>query len=156
MSAFLIAAIAISAQESHAQVKAGAGLAFGSEIEQVGIHADVYYRLENVRSLKLGGGVIYYFSEDDRDFYEINVNGAYIFYEKFMFKSYGYTGLNYSRSSVAFEGSDVSECVFGVNAGIGAEYDFGGVLAFGDLKYVISDFEQPVFSIGLRIPFGGG
>jgi hypothetical protein len=73
-----------------------------------------------------------------------------------MFKSYGYTGLNYSRSSIALEGSDISEDAFGVNVGIGAEYDFGGLLAFGDLKYVISEFDQPVFSIGLRIPFGGG
>jgi hypothetical protein len=156
ISVFLLAAIALNTQETNAQVKAGVGLAFGSEIEQVGIQADLQYRLQNAPSIQLGGGAIYYFSDDVQDFYELNLNGAYIFYEKFMFKSYGYTGLNYSRSSIALEGSDISEDAFGVNVGIGAEYDFGGLLAFGDLKYVISEFDQPVFSIGLRIPFGGG
>ena len=34
-----------------------------------------------------------------------------------------------------------------------AEYDFGRLLAFGDLKYVISDFDQAAFSVGLRQPF---
>ena len=38
--------------------------------------------------------------------------------------------------------------------GLGAEYDLDGLLAFGDLKYVFSEFEQPVFSIGIRVPFG--
>jgi len=155
ISAFLMAVMALSTQETNAQVKAGAGMAFGSEIEQVGIQGDIHYRLANAPAIQLSGGFIYYFPKDEQDFYEVNFNGAYIFYEKFMFKSYGYTGLNYSRSSVALEGSDISENAFGLNVGVGAEYDFGGLLAFGDLKYVISEFDQPVFSIGLRIPFGG-
>lgn len=155
ISAFLMVVIALSTQETNAQVKAGVGMAFGSEIEQVGIQGDLHYRLSNVPAIQLGGGFTYYFPKNSRDFYEVNFNGAYILYEEFMFKSYGYTGLNYSHSSVELEGSDISDGAFGLNVGVGAEYDFGGLLAFGDLKYVISEFDQPVFSIGLRVPFGG-
>lgn len=136
-----------------AQMSAGAGLAFGSEIEQVGIQADLHFRLAAVPAVKLGAGFIYYFPKDNRDFYEVNLNGAYIFYEEFMFKSYAYTGLNYARSKIGTANASVTENAFGLNAGLGAEYDFGPILAFGDLKYVVSKFDQPVFSIGIRVPF---
>src|SRR5690625_6871785 len=81
---------------------------------------------------------------------ELNANAGYIFYEEFMFKSYAYTGLNYARSKVDTGNDSLTDSAIGLNLGLGAEYDFGGVLAFGDLKYVISEFDQPVFSIGLR------
>lgn len=151
----LIAVIALSSQESNAQVKAGVGAAFGSEIEQVGIQGDLHYRLTGAPAIQVGGGFIYYFPKDDVNFYEVNINGGYIFYEEYMFKSYLYTGLNYANSSVDTAGGSVSDSAIGLNVGVGAEYDFGGVLGFGDLKYVVSDYDQPVFSIGLRVPFGG-
>ncbi len=141
-------------QTAEAQVSAGAGLAFGSEIEQVGLQADLNYRMASMPAIMMGAGFIYYFPKDSRDFYELNINGAYIFYEEFMFKSYAYTGLNYARSKVNFGNESISENAFGLNVGIGAEYDFGPLFAFGDLKYVISEFDQPVFSIGVRVPFG--
>lgn len=145
--------IAFGSQFAQAQVKAGVGMAFASDIEQVGIQTDLHYRLPNVPAVQIGGGFTYYFPKDNHNFYEVNLNGAYIFYEEFMFKSYAYSGLNYSRSKVGFEGLDVSDSAVGINAGVGAEYDFGGILAFGDLKYIISEFDQPVFSIGVRLPF---
>lgn len=138
---------------SEAQVKAGVGMAFGSDIEQVGIQGDIHYRMINRPGIQLGAGLIYYFPKDNHDFLELNANAGYIFYEEFMFKSYAYTGLNYARSKVDVGGDSISDSAFGLNLGVGAEYDFGGVLAFGDLKYVISEFDQPVFSIGLRLPF---
>lgn len=154
ISIILITVTMLSIQETNAQVKAGVGLAFGSEIEQVGIQGDVNYQLINTPSIQFGAGFIYYFPKNDQDFYEINLNAGYIFYEKFMFKSYLYTGLNYARSEISNQFASATEDAVGANVGIGAEYDFGGLLAFGDLKYVISEFDQPVFSIGLRVPFG--
>lgn len=153
LSVLIIAMCWLSAQKVQAQVSIGAGVAFGSDIEQVGLQADLHYRLANLPAIQLGAGFIYYFPKDNHDFLEFNLNGAYIFYEEFMFKSYGYTGLNYARSSVSFGDASVSDTAIGLNIGIGAEYDLGPVLAFGDLKYVVSDFDQAVFSIGVRIPF---
>jgi outer membrane immunogenic protein len=144
---------AINSHLAKAQVSAGAGMAFGSGIEQVGVQADLHYRLANIPALQIGAGLIYYFPKNNHDFYEVNLNAGYTFYEEFMFKSYAYTGLNYARSKTGIENASISETAYGLNAGIGAEYDFGRLLAFGDLKYVISEFDQAVFSIGLRLPF---
>lgn len=154
-SIFLLAAFSIiSTNIANAQVSAGVGMAFGSEIEQVGIQADLSYRLASLPSVMAGAGFTYYFPRDNQDFYEVNLNGAYIFYEEFMFKSYAYTGLNYARSKVSVGNESASETAFGLNVGVGAEYDFGPLYAFGDLKYVISEFNQPVFTLGVRVPFG--
>lgn len=152
VTAFLIAIIVLTQQESEAQIKAGLGAAFASEIEQVGIQGDLHYRLPNMPAIQFGGSAVYYFPKDDRGFIEANLNGAYIFYDEYMFKSYLYTGLHLAQASI--DGS-VKNREIGLNVGLGAEYDFGTLLAFGDLKYVISEIDQPVFSIGLRIPFGG-
>ncbi len=150
---FVIAVLTLGSQKSYSQVSAGAGMAFGSDIEQVGAQADLHYSLVNRPALRFGAGFVYYFPKDNHNFYEVNINGAYTFYEEFMFKSYLYTGLNYARSKFDVGNGSISDTAYGLNLGIGAEYDFGRLLAFGDLKYVISDFDQAVFSIGLRLPF---
>lgn len=155
ISAILIAIIVLNAQESEAQVKAGVGASFASDIEQVGIQGDLHYRLSNTPAIQFGGGLTYYFPKDDREFLEANLNAAYIFYDKYMFKSYLYTGLNLSRLEQNHSNGSAINRAIGLNIGLGAEYDFGGLLAFGDLKYVVSELDQPVFSIGLRVPFGG-
>ena len=155
ISALFVAIILLNSQESNAQVKAGVGAAFASEIEQVGIQGDLHYRFQNMPAIQIGGGMVYYFPKDDRDFLEANLNGSYIFYDEFMFKSYLYTGLYLSRLEQKYINASTTDRAIGLNIGLGAEYDFGGLLAFGDLKYVLSEIDQPVFSIGLRLPFGG-
>lgn len=153
IAGFSILLLIIGSQIAKAQVSAGAGVAFGSEIEQVGVQGDLHYRFTNIPAIKLGAGFIYYFPKNNHHFNEVNLNGSFIFYEEFMFKSYAYTGLNYARSKVTSGNTSITESAFGLNIGLGAEYDFGPILAFGDLKYVVSKFDQPVFSIGIRVPF---
>ena len=152
ISILFVAIIAMSSKQSQAQVKAGLGAAFASDIEQVGIQGDLHYRLSE-RPIQFSGSLVYYFPKDDHDFLEANLNGAYIFYEEFMFKSYLYAGVNLARSELNFPNGSVVDRAIGMNIGAGAEYDLGPILAFGDLKYVFGDFNQPNFSIGLRLPF---
>lgn len=144
-------------EDASAQLGGGAGVAFGSDIEQVGLHGDLYYRLPSQPAIRVGGGLIYYFPKTtngvDHDFFELNLNGNYIFYEEFMFKSYGLAGLNYSRAKVSAGNGSHSEGEIGLNLGVGGEYDFGPLLGFGELKYVVSEFDQAVFSIGVRFGF---
>src|SRR5690625_6463393 len=98
----LMAGLAIlNTDAAEAQVKAGVGMAFGSDIEQIGIQGDIHYRMLNRPALQFGGGLIYYFPKDNHNFIESNASGGYIVYEDFMFRSYAYTGLNYARSKVA-------------------------------------------------------
>ena len=58
-----------------------------------------------------------------------------------------------ARSEIDYGSYSVLNRAIGANIGIGAEYDFGPLLGFGDLKYVTGEFNQPNFSIGLRLPF---
>lgn len=153
-SVLIIGMVILNTHESEAQVKAGVGAAFASEIEQVGIQGDLQYRFSKRPAFRIGGDLIYYFPKDDHEFIEANLNGAYIFYQEFMFKSYLFTGLHLAQLTKNFSNGSVKNRTIGANVGLGAEYDFGGLLAYGDLKYVFSEFDQPVFSIGLRIPFG--
>lgn len=155
ISTLFLALIILSPKESDAQVKAGLGAAFGSDIEQVGIQGDLHYRFTNRPAFQIGGSLVYYFPEDNFHFLEANLNGAYIFYDEYMFKSYVYTGVNLARSELKYEnasGSAIDRAI-GLNLGVGAEYDFGSLLAFGDLKYVVGELDQAVFTIGLRLPF---
>lgn len=152
ISVLFVAIIFLTPQQSDAQVKVGIGAAFASDIEQVGIQGDLHYRLSE-RPIQFSGSLVYYFPKDDHDFLEANLNGAYIFYEEFMFKSYIYAGVNLARSEQNYENDSVIDRAIGMNIGAGAEYDFGPVLGYGDLKYIFGDFNQPNFSIGLRIPF---
>lgn len=152
ISALVLALIFINSQQSKAQVKAGLGTAFASDIEQVGVQGDLHYRFTEL-PVQISGSLVYYIPKDNRDFFEANLNGAYIFYEEFMFKSYLYAGVNLARSEINYENSSVLNRAIGMNVGVGAEYDFGPLLGFGDLKYVFGEFDQPNFSIGLRLPF---
>jgi len=148
----LLTLILLSPQRSNAQVKAGLGGAFASDIEQVGVQGDLHYRFSKF-PVQISGSLVYYFPKDNRDFLEANLNGAFIFYEEFKFKSYLYTGVNLARSEISSGNSSVLNRAIGINIGIGAEYDFGRILGFGDLKYVTGEFNQPNFAIGLRLPF---
>lgn len=153
ISTLFLALIILSPQESDAQVKAGLGAAFGSDIEQVGIQGDLHYRFANRPAFQVGGGLVYYFPENNFNFIEANLNGAYIYYDEYMFKSYFYTGLNLARSEIEFDNGSAIDRAIGLNLGVGAEYDFDSLLAFGDLKYIVGDLDQAVFTIGLRLPF---
>ena len=106
---FSVLLIAITTASAQAQMKAGGGVIFGSGIEQVGVQGDIHYQFAAIPALELGGGFAYYFPKNNQDFYEINVNGVYAYYEQFMFRSYLYSGLNYARSKVNAGGVSVSE-----------------------------------------------
>src|SRR5690625_5433593 len=76
----LMAGLAIlNTDAAEAQVKAGVGMAFGIDIEQIGIQGDIHYRMLNRPALQFGGDIIYYFSKDNHHFMELNANAGYIF-----------------------------------------------------------------------------
>lgn len=64
---------------------------------------------------------------------------------------YGLAGLNITTVSPAF--TDDSETEAGINVGIGTEYYLDFLSIYGELKYVLSDFDQLVLGAGARIPF---
>ncbi len=148
-----------------AQMKVGAGLAFGTEAESIGLTANLYTALPSVDNLSVGGDVIYFLPKDvgfdiDRTWFEVNLNGQYKFYAEQMINAYALGGLNVARVGFKYEGpgSGVNshDTKLGLNLGVGGEYAFNdSMFAFAEFKFVISKFDQAVFSAGVRFPIGG-
>jgi len=147
-----------------AQMKAGAGLAFGTEAESLGLTANFYSAFPSVENLSVGGDFIYFLSKEvdpfrNRKWFELNFNGQYEFYSEQMINAYALGGLNIARQKFVYSGIgsspyfDNSKTRVGLNIGIGGEYTFNeSLLAFAEFKFVLSDFDQAVLSAGVRLP----
>ncbi len=151
---------------SQAQMKAGAGLAFGTDAESLGLTANFYTAFPSVENVHIGGDFIYFLSKDvnqflNRKWFELNLNGQYQFYAEQMIIAYAVGGINIARQKFAYSGPGTSpyfedsKTRLGLNVGVGGEYAFDErLLAFGEFKFVLSEFDQAVFSLGVRIPIG--
>lgn len=137
------------------ELKVGAGLIFGSEIETLGIRVDTYYRINE--KFRVGGALGYFFPNDvsggDTNWFEIDLNGNYIFYEEEELTIYGLGGLNILI--ITFDpdvGDSDSNSEIGFNVGGGLEYalNFGDI--FGELKFagLGGDADQLVLGGGIR------
>lgn len=149
-------------------LKAGGGLVYGTEIENLGLQINGYYRLPMNDQIFAGADLTYFlpdtesFSGGESSFriIALNFNGQYHFFQDESLGAYGLAGINYAmlRSSAdyddannQFDYSDTNSEI-GLNLGGGVEYqvDFG--MIYGELKFVLSDFDQLVIGAGVRIP----
>jgi hypothetical protein len=141
------------AKEAQAQIFIGAGGAAATQYEGLGVQFGAGVQLP-VLPFRISGDYILFFEKDDagvtENWSEFNINVGYEYVSQFMFSSYVFTGLN----SATYEFGTLSDTEYGVNFGIGAEYSFGLLAAFGELKYTLSELDQFVFSTGLRLKFG--
>lgn len=151
--------------EANAQLtKAGVGLMYGSEIEQLGLRGDLSYQINEEFSI-VGDLGIYLPDETDLGngneltitWWELNANAHYQFYidEAEEFTAYGLGGLNLTNVRVKADGPNVgsgseSETELGLNLGAGAEYQLNFAKLFGELKFVVGDADQLNLAIGLR------
>lgn len=152
---------------SQAQMKAGVGVAFGTEAESLGLTGNFYTAIPSVENLSVGGDIIFFLPKDlgndvKRTWFDVNINGQYAFYSEQMLRAYALAGLNFARIGVKYDGpgseffNDVSDTEIGLNLGVGGEYAFSeSMLGFAELKFVLSDADQAVFLAGLRFPIGG-
>ncbi|HTV22731.1 MAG TPA: outer membrane beta-barrel protein [Polyangiaceae bacterium] len=148
---------ALFAREAAAQPRLGAGLVYGTDIEEVGVQLNGYYGLDgSLDGLRLGAEFAYYFVDDPASFWTVDLNGQYRFVGPGPFGAYFIAGLDIARFSIDVDlgplgDDDVSDTEVGLNLGIGAEYAVShNVELFGELKYVISDYDQAVFAVGAR------
>lgn len=148
------------AQEGRIQV--GPGLAYGSEVENLGISVDGYYTINE--QFRAGAALIYYFPDKEEfsggeitaNYFSIDLNGNYIFHSEDQLMAYGIAGLNILSVSVDSDidgaSGSSSESELGLNLGAGAEYamDFGNL--FGEIKYagLGGDADQLVLGVGVR------
>lgn len=128
--------------------KLGAGLAYGSEVEAIGIQAGAVYDFTEEIS---GAADFIVFFPDNYDWWELNVNGHYRFLAEDNVMVYGLAGLNYATLSVDVPGGgSFSDSELGLNLGGGAEFGLDFANLYTELKYVVGNADQLAISAGLR------
>lgn len=144
------------AQDEAGDILLGGGLAYGTEVESLGIQLGGNYRIDE--QFRGAVDLIYYFPNEDDfggDFtwFEINANGHYIFTEEDALLAYGLAGLNFASFSYDLgQFGKVSDTEVGLNIGAGIEYNLDFAFLYGELKYALSSADQLVLSAGLRFP----
>lgn len=163
------AQVGVDTQSPAYDIKAGGGLVYGTDIESLGLQANGYYRLPVNEQVFVGGDITYFFGdsesfpggEESYSLLTININGQYHFYQDDGLGAYGLGGINYGmfRYSAEYDqASDFntsgSESEVGLNLGAGVEYDLDFGMIYGELKFVVSGYDQLVLGAGVRIPLG--
>ncbi|RMF30583.1 MAG: hypothetical protein D6765_03010 [Bacteroidetes bacterium] len=142
-----------------AQLQVGGGLAFGTEIETLGLTAKVNFDI--TESIEGSGSFTFFLPNgdipnNDFTFWEINGDGHYTFTENESLSIYGLAGINIGHWSFendfGFPGANPSDTEFGLNVGGGIRLPFGSITGYGEIKYTISDFDQLVLNAGVLVP----
>ena len=161
----LILTINTSSFAQEGRIQIGPGLAYGTEVEKLGISVDGYYTINE--KFRAGAALTYFFPESndypggsvDVNYFAVDLNGNYIFHNEDQLMAYGIAGLNIFRVSVdsevdgEFAGTySTSSSEVGLNIGAGLEYglDFGNLV--GELTYagLGGDVDQLVLKAGVR------
>ncbi|MFS4417285.1 hypothetical protein [Maribacter sp. 2307ULW6-5] len=153
-------ALFLGSQKTLSQITAGAGLAFGTNVNTAGITVNGQYFINE--KWAIAPDFIYYFPRSggngfNLNWYEINANGNYYFVDGGVTKFYGLAGLNLSIVSIpslGFAGVGSSASNLGFNLGGGADFDISSsITPFAQLKYTLSSFNQLVITAGVRYTF---
>ena len=136
-----------------AQKTIGAGLAYGSEIENLGIGVNAEFDLND--QIDISPSFIYYFKNNNVSMWELNGNINYVFSNSGP-TFYGIAGLNITGIKIDGGGffADRSDSELGLNLGVGATFaQSGSVIPFAEAKYVLSNYDQLSLFGGVRFPF---
>jgi outer membrane protein X len=137
-------------------IHAGGHLSYGFEDFSefgVGIHA-TYPLMDAIAG---AASFTYHFPGEDLTFWDLNLNAHFRFALEGNFTPYAGGGLNYSRISFDLgEGFTASNSEVGLNVLGGAFTDLeNNIRLFGELRFVISDLDQLVLTLGASLPLGG-
>ncbi len=148
-----LAAIAVASflatSSAQAQFHLGIGLCYGSDIKKPGVDLRGYYIISP--TLRFVSNFHYFFTESGHTFWTLDGNVHYLFYEyRRQQRLYGIFGLQYAQASIDLGFQRASNSEIGLNIGIGGEtrVDFGAV--FGEIKFVLGNYDQLVLGVGLR------
>lgn len=139
----------------------GAFVAYGTEIENVGIGVNAEFPV--LENMTISPGFLYYLPKDESglslNWWELNANLNYYFVSGEGLGFYGIGGLNYSSVKMEFDGDpgfgssslETSDGRFGLNLGAGANFNIGSsIIPFVEAKYVIIDGSQLVLGGGIK------
>lgn len=156
LSALLFSLLSFAAVvTAEAQYSAGAGLIYGTEIEQLGIRGEGFYTINE--DFRVGASLGYFFPDDfnigSRRWFDVNANANYFLYAEDEVSIYGLGGLNFAFLSINFDNfPNESETEVGLNLGAGVEYMLDFASLFGELQLsgLGGDADQLVLGAGLR------
>ncbi len=146
--------------QAQEDTRIGAFLAYGSEIENLGIGANAEFPI--VENLTISPSIIYYLPKEEFgikiNWLEVNANANYYFVSSEAIDVYALGGLNYSSVKVSYDGDtffgesySASDGRFGLNLGGGINIETGGsIVPFAELKYVLIDGGQLVAAAGVK------
>ena len=135
--------VLVLSDKTKAQTRIGGGIAYGTEIESVGIVLNSEFFVTD--EISIAPDFIYFFPKTDnftilttsteikQTLWELNVNGHYYFMEEPV-QLYGLAGLNYSNVTVKVE---ISDPTFGTSSSsasdgeIGLNFGYWGKLCYG-------------------------
>lgn len=145
---------------ANAQTRVGGLLGFGSEIESLAIGGLAEFMIKD--NMGISPQLVFFFGKDEdgykQSLWEINGNFNYYFMQEEV-DLYGLAGLNLANWKVKVDdfGFGIGEysttgTELGLNLGLGANFHVSNdkILPFGELKYVISDFDQLCIFAGVK------
>lgn len=144
--------------QEEGDIAVGAGIAYGFDVEEIGIQVNGYYTLNE--NMRVGADFIYWLTDDDPvdlTAWELNGNFHYLFYNENSLVLYGLgsLGYHYVETSNSFLGETISESdsEIGLGVGAGLEYNLESVKLYAEPRLFLTGLDQFAFSAGLRIPF---
>lgn len=161
LSSLFVGLFSNNVQAQDIETRIGAMLAYGTEIENIGIGANAEFGITD--ELSISPSFIYYLPKDNGPinvtWFEFNANANYYFLQDEKFDFYGLGGLNYTHVNVKYDGAieglggsaNGGDGRVGLNLGGGANLNLGGnITPFAELKYVIIDGSQLVIAVGVK------
>lgn len=149
----LIGIVFTTLHVAHSQeFRAGGGLAYGSQINNIGFdfRGDIKFNPQWAFTPNFN---IFLNRKDGlstNKWNAFNFDGHYFFEIDQTWTVYPLLGLNVASVTEKINDISFSHTKVGANIGFGSEYNFGEhILGFGELKYVISNADQLVITIGM-------
>lgn len=142
------------------QNNVGVALAYGSEIENLGLGVNAEFVIMD--NLTIAPSFIYFFPEKNSyvtiDLWELNGNAHYYFLNNEKIGVYGLGGINYTHASAKTDflgySTKAKSGEVGLNLGGGFKYHLNEQWSpAAELKYVIGDYDQLVVMMGMKYNF---
>ncbi len=144
---------ALSVQGLLAQdFRGGGGLVYGTVAKNVGLNFRGDVLID--RQWSISPHFNWFFNRENGPFLHrwnaLNIDAHYYFEVDDTWHIYPLFGVNFATVSEKFSGVTYSNSFIGANLGAGTEYEFDERLSgFGEVKYVIGDADQAVFTLGV-------
>ena len=133
-------------------VRLGGGLAYGTVAKNIGLNlrGDVVFD----KQWSVTPHINWFFNKNSNGMTKrwnaFNIDGHYYFEVEKFWTIYPIVGINFATVSEKVNDITYSNFDVGINVGFGSEYRFDPSFSgFGEIKYVISDADQAVISIGV-------